>query len=302
MIFQEPWAWLGLVAIAWPIAAHLLTRHRARRVRFPILRFMPLAVAPTTKRHRLSDAGLLFVRCAIVAVAVGALARPLWRDDEALGKTDTATSPSAPSSAVAREDRGTSGAPAVALADGVVRFLTGASEQDAAVAAWSAAVATGAPAAGRSDRRIAIVTPLFDGRERLIAQSSPINAPWMFDVLHTVTSDRLFDSAVTRAGGMPATAVTARRGSIDGVERLLLVTEMPASSVATAALAGAVARAAARPDAPIAPTAPAPAASPSNDGHSDGRWLWLGVLMLFGVESLMRQRRQADPVEVRRAA
>ena len=41
MIFQHPIAWLGLAAIAVPILVHLLGRRRARRVKFPTLRFVP---------------------------------------------------------------------------------------------------------------------------------------------------------------------------------------------------------------------------------------------------------------------
>jgi hypothetical protein len=78
MTWQNPWAWGGLAAVALPILIHLLTRQRARTVRFPTLRFVrPSALMPT-RRTRLNDALLLLVRASIIAVAAAALAQPLF--------------------------------------------------------------------------------------------------------------------------------------------------------------------------------------------------------------------------------
>ena len=77
MIWQNPWAWLGIAAIAIPILIHLLGRDRAPRHAFPSLRFIVIAELPPTRRTRLHDVLLLATRIAIVFVAVAALGQPL---------------------------------------------------------------------------------------------------------------------------------------------------------------------------------------------------------------------------------
>jgi hypothetical protein len=78
-MFQNPWAWLGLAAIAAPVLVHLLARRPARRIPFPTLRFLPATRLAPIRRGRLTDAGLLVVRCGVIAAAVAALAQPDWR-------------------------------------------------------------------------------------------------------------------------------------------------------------------------------------------------------------------------------
>jgi hypothetical protein len=79
MIWLAPAAWIGLVVLAVPVLVHLLSRDRARRYRFPSLRFLDVARLTPTQRTRLTDPWLLLLRCAILALAVAAVARPLWR-------------------------------------------------------------------------------------------------------------------------------------------------------------------------------------------------------------------------------
>src|SRR5215831_414296 len=76
MIWQNPWAWLGLAAIAVPILVHLLARRQAVRVLFPTLRFLPVSPITAVRRHRLTDLPLLAVRIGVLAAAVAALAQP----------------------------------------------------------------------------------------------------------------------------------------------------------------------------------------------------------------------------------
>lgn len=78
MTFLQPWAWIGLVAVAAPIVAHMLARRSARRLPFPTVRFLPAAIQTPISRHRLTDISLLVVRCLILAAAAGALAQPVW--------------------------------------------------------------------------------------------------------------------------------------------------------------------------------------------------------------------------------
>lgn len=77
MIWQNPWAWLGLGAIAIPVLIHLLGRDKAPRRSFPSLRFIEISELPPTRRTRLHDLLLLATRVAIFAAAVVALAQPL---------------------------------------------------------------------------------------------------------------------------------------------------------------------------------------------------------------------------------
>ena len=77
-MFAQPWAWLGLVGLAVPIAIHLLARHQAIRTRFPTLRFIDITDVTFIKRQHLTDIPLLLVRLALVAMAVAALAQPHW--------------------------------------------------------------------------------------------------------------------------------------------------------------------------------------------------------------------------------
>jgi len=79
MIWQNPWAWLGLVAIALPAIVHLLSRGHARVHRFPTLRFIDASRLLPTRRTRLNDLPLLVVRAAVLFVAAAALAQPLFR-------------------------------------------------------------------------------------------------------------------------------------------------------------------------------------------------------------------------------
>lgn len=77
MIWQSPWAWIGIATIVVPILVHLLGRDRAPRQAFPSLRFIEIAELPPTRRTRLHDVLLLATRVAIIVVAVAALAQPL---------------------------------------------------------------------------------------------------------------------------------------------------------------------------------------------------------------------------------
>lgn len=78
MSFGNPWAWLGLIALAVPIAIHLLARRTARVQRFPTLRFLEASRLQPRRYTRLTDLPLLLVRLGIVLTAVAALARPLF--------------------------------------------------------------------------------------------------------------------------------------------------------------------------------------------------------------------------------
>lgn len=84
MIWLNPWAWIGLVAIGVPIAIHLLTRAQPRPQPFPTLRFLGRATTTAVRRRVLRDRALLAVRVAIVAAIVAACAQPSFRTSAGL--------------------------------------------------------------------------------------------------------------------------------------------------------------------------------------------------------------------------
>ena len=77
MIWLNPAAWIGLLAIAGPIVIHILVQRKAERLAFPSLRFLQQGRLASIRRHLLEDVPLLAIRSAIVAAAVAALAGPL---------------------------------------------------------------------------------------------------------------------------------------------------------------------------------------------------------------------------------
>jgi hypothetical protein len=77
VIWLNPLALIGLVAVAAPILIHILVQRRAERFPFPTLRFIQPTRLAAIRRHVLEDAALLAVRAALVAAAVAALAGPL---------------------------------------------------------------------------------------------------------------------------------------------------------------------------------------------------------------------------------
>ena len=82
MIWRNPWAFTGLLALAVPVIIHLLGRRNARITKFPTLRFVGVSRLMATRWTRLSDIGLLSVRLGILAAAVTALAGPLLLTDD----------------------------------------------------------------------------------------------------------------------------------------------------------------------------------------------------------------------------
>lgn len=77
MIWQNPWAFAGLLLLALPVLIHLLSRKRAVLQKFPSLRFLDVTRLLPTRSPNLSDIPLLIVRLGILATAVLALAQPL---------------------------------------------------------------------------------------------------------------------------------------------------------------------------------------------------------------------------------
>jgi len=430
MIFQAPWAWLGLIAVAVPIVVHLLTRRRATRTPFPTLRFIPVPVSTAVRYRRVTDPALLAVRCAVLAAVVAALAQP-WLSTSAragvaasriaravvidtsgsMNRTTSggraalavardsvaALAPAPAASVVVEADRlphgiadatawldrtpgrpelivasdfqagalspadlmrlppdvnvrllkidvpaaTTVAMPAVSLAGQVVeatvtvagdradvtwtsaspaapvtptvRVVAGDAERRDADAATAAALSI-VPASSRpqADRPMAIVFPGAPAREELLTNASPIDQPWMFDVVEHVRRHPLVVEA-ERGGSVSFTV--ARAGSIDGNATLLLFAPT-SDAVATGALIAAATDALGEGD-PAAELEPAgidaetlqqwsdpaartgPPRDPATDvppGASDSRWFWLLALFLLGIETLARRRPAPKPL------
>ena len=88
MIWQNPWAFAGLAAVAIPILIHLLSRRNTRREPFPTLRFLPASQSAPVRFTRITDPVLMVVRALIVGAAVAALAQPLWQTAERRAATE----------------------------------------------------------------------------------------------------------------------------------------------------------------------------------------------------------------------
>ena len=78
MVWLYPAALAGLLAVAGPIAVHMLRRRQARRILVPSVRFVPGADESAVRFRSVSDLALLGVRAAIIACAALALAQPLF--------------------------------------------------------------------------------------------------------------------------------------------------------------------------------------------------------------------------------
>jgi hypothetical protein len=77
VIWLNPAAWIGLLAMAGPIVIHFLVQRKAERLAFPSLRFLQQGRLASIRRHLLEDVPLLAIRAVIVAAAVAAMAGPL---------------------------------------------------------------------------------------------------------------------------------------------------------------------------------------------------------------------------------
>lgn len=74
------WTFLfGAVAVIGPIAAHLLSKPRFRRVPFTMLRFLRSGQRESHSRRRLRDVLILLLRCAAIVLIAVLFARPVQR-------------------------------------------------------------------------------------------------------------------------------------------------------------------------------------------------------------------------------
>ena len=77
MVWLHPAAFLALAALGGPVLVHLLRRQSGVRLRFPSVRFIQPSRASAVRMRLPSDAALLALRLAIVALGAAAWAQPL---------------------------------------------------------------------------------------------------------------------------------------------------------------------------------------------------------------------------------
>jgi hypothetical protein len=196
---------------------------------------------------------------------------------------------------------------------GDLALLAGKTESLSAEAARQAAMTAVGPATGRINHAIALLFPGYEGREAILKASQPIDEPWMFDVLNAVVSDPIVVAALATNGQDARAVVTAVRQEESDRQRLVIELAVPAHAVAAAAVIAAINRTAsaevprneADPSVRSADElqawqrdAPTQSASvPVPDDAPKGRYLWIVVLALLGVEQLVRRARRVPAPE-----
>ena len=78
MAFLQSWMLWGLLAVSVPVAIHLIHRRKANRVPFPAIDFILRSRKAVARKFRVKQLVLLMLRCALVAAAAVAAARPLF--------------------------------------------------------------------------------------------------------------------------------------------------------------------------------------------------------------------------------
>lgn len=150
----------GLASLVVPLLIHLISRRRARRVRFAPLELLLRSQRRTARSIRLRQLLLLAIRTLLLAAVAVAAARPVWRED-------TAQNAAAPLAVVVVVDTSAS---MRAVLDGTSLFVRARRAALEAVGAQPADVRVGAVACGEAPRDLAAAD--FDRRAVTSALSS----------------------------------------------------------------------------------------------------------------------------------
>ncbi len=84
MSFLTPLFLLGALAVAGPIAFHLIRRSARERARFSSLMFLNPTPPRTTRRRKLEHLWLLILRCLCLLALAAGFARPFFAKDNAV--------------------------------------------------------------------------------------------------------------------------------------------------------------------------------------------------------------------------
>lgn len=217
------------------------------------------------------------------------------------------------------------GREAQAAASPAVALLAGAQDRARGEAVLAAAV-NGLPASG-DERRVVLLMAGYEGAVELLRRARAPGEAWAALAIAAMRQDEVLAEAARVAregaaagavaeGGLLVPVVRSPDGAVlvhaatlddEGGSTLLLVAERAAGDLVAAAAVAAASRSLAeavpareRNTATIAEDAlrgwerdAVAATAGAVDTGSDGRWLWLAVLVLLGVEALMRRRMVA---------
>ena len=297
-------------------AADWLARQPARGEIAIVSDFQLNAVDDGAMRAIPASIGVRLVRIAVVPGSDTAEMRLRAADGDVVARSAFAASGTATE---------WSAAPHTANTD-VVQLLAGESERAATSAAERAAQSIGGPSAVDSTHRVAIVYPGYAQRGAMLNGAGLPHSRWMTDVVLRLRTDSLLSSAAAAAtasdpaGGDSLTnsrtviargadgrpLIVAAEDSSAAGARLLFFSAADAGSLTSATLIAAVYRAISTapsvaelepesvPDSALArwqraPAVEAPRKVPGGEGESDGRWLWIAVLVLMVLETVVRR-------------
>ncbi len=88
LVFLSQGALAGLALAALPFIIHLISKRRARRVRFAAMEFVLKSQKRTARSVRLRQLLLLLLRTLLVVAMALAIARPVWRDEPEAATTN----------------------------------------------------------------------------------------------------------------------------------------------------------------------------------------------------------------------
>lgn len=210
-----------------------------------------------------------------------------------------------------------------------VPILAAARDSDATEIVRRAALTLGGTMPRTSRDVIALVYPTYEARRALVRGAHALRSPWMTNMVGQLLADSLLLTTVsdvtvaTDSNAVANAALTvvmrnadglaallAASDSIDGHSRLLLFPQFALASVTSPVLLHAIDQAASKTtrlfeyDPARVPTdslrawertaaqATQPLTARASDAppsESDGRWVWLAVLVMLGVESWLRR-------------
>src|SRR3954453_17200627 len=77
MAWLQPWMWWAAPAVLLPVIIHLLNRLRYKTVHWAAMIFLLKANRAATRRAKIRQYILLFLRCLVLLFLIWAMARPL---------------------------------------------------------------------------------------------------------------------------------------------------------------------------------------------------------------------------------
>lgn len=187
-----------------------------------------------------------------------------------------------------------------AATNNAVVLLGADADRDAMRALGDAAGTIALPLPIDTTRRIAIIFAKYFDNARLKSQVTSSFASWMVDLLGTLRVDSipLSMAGVANVEGRPRLMLfTEDAPSSFGAARLVVATNRATSTAPSAGeldpvtISDATLAAIRRVASGDIPTQHNPA---DNNGPSDGRWIWVAVLVLLGVEAVVRSRKRGS--------